>query len=135
MMPGMGYPVSAMPGQPIPGIPGQPIGSGQGRGLSRGRPRGPMRGRGAGPRGSESIVSFEKLNEMFLPNDKKNYIGESIYSKLQDRYGDNTGKITGMLLELSENDLMNALKSYEALSRKAEEAHDVLLKHLAQQTN
>ena len=102
---------------------------------NRGRPRAVGRAPVSGPPASqEPIVDFGRVKSL-QPNEQKNYIGECIYTKLLDKYEENTGKITGMLLELPQQQLMAALQNEEALSARAEDAYNVLLMHLKQMEN
>jgi len=48
-------------------------------------------------------------------------------------YPDLTGKITGMLLEIDNSDLLHMLEHHESLKSKVEEAVAVLQAHQAQQ--
>jgi len=49
-------------------------------------------------------------------------------------YPELTGKITGMLLEIDNSDLLHMLENHESLKTKLEEAVVVLQAHQAQQT-
>jgi len=49
-------------------------------------------------------------------------------------YPELTGKITGMLLEMDNSDLLHMLEHHESLKNKVEEAVAVLQAHQAQQT-
>merc|ERR1711964_623835 len=64
------------------------------------------------------------------PNEQKQMLGEKIYplvSKLVG--GDKAGKITGMLLEIDNDELLMMLESEKMLSEKVTEAVTVLAKH------
>lgn len=63
------------------------------------------------------------------PNDRKRYIGEFIFFQLRNQYRDSTGKITGMLLEMQEKELLALVQDAEALQAKGNEAMEVLKRH------
>ena len=57
---------------------------------------------------------------------QKQMIGERIHRKLTDYDSEKAAKITGMMLEMDNNDLLELLGNQEALSAKAAEADNVL---------
>ncbi|ERE71628.1 polyadenylate-binding protein 1 [Cricetulus griseus] len=62
-------------------------------------------------------------------HEQKQMIGERLYSLIQDTCAPLTGKITGMLLEMDNLELLLLLESPESLHAKAEEAVAVLRAH------
>lgn len=68
------------------------------------------------------------------PEDQKQMLGERLFPLIQRMYPDLTGKITGMLLEIDNSDLLHMLEHHESLKNKVEEAVAVLQAHQAQQT-
>ena len=63
------------------------------------------------------------------PEQQKNMIGERLYPLIHAMHPDQAGKITGMLLEMDNGELLNLLESPEALNAKIMEAISVLQMH------
>ena len=61
-----------------------------------------------------------------LPEEQKQIIGDRLYPLIQAAHPDQAAKITGMLLELDNAELLNMLESREALAAKTQEAVSVL---------
>lgn len=66
------------------------------------------------------------LNAAATEEQKKQILGESLFPLIEASQGKRAGKITGMLLEMDNNELINLLESRQALSEKIDEALDVL---------
>eukprot|EP00358_Blepharisma_japonicum_P000840 CAMPEP_0202949390 /NCGR_PEP_ID=MMETSP1395-20130829/15735_1 /ASSEMBLY_ACC=CAM_ASM_000871 /TAXON_ID=5961 /ORGANISM="Blepharisma japonicum, Strain Stock R1072" /LENGTH=345 /DNA_ID=CAMNT_0049652361 /DNA_START=619 /DNA_END=1656 /DNA_ORIENTATION=+ len=64
------------------------------------------------------------------PVHKKQMIGEAIYTELNPIFGQFTGKITGMLIEIGEPEILQILGDKSKLKAKANEALEVLKQHL-----
>lgn len=63
------------------------------------------------------------------PVNHKQLLGESLYPLIQQREPKLAGKITGMLLELDNSEIMHIIEDQSALGEKINEALDVLRKH------
>uniref|UniRef100_A0A8C5ASY9 PABP n=1 Tax=Gadus morhua TaxID=8049 RepID=A0A8C5ASY9_GADMO len=67
------------------------------------------------------------------PMDQKQLLGERLYPLIQALHPILAGKITGMLLEIDNSELLHMLESPESLHSKVEEAVAVLQAHQAQE--
>lgn len=63
-------------------------------------------------------------------NTKKQIIGEAIYNELFPIFDQFTGKITGMLIEIEQSEIVEIMKDKKKLREKANEAMLVLKQHL-----
>lgn len=67
------------------------------------------------------------------PQEQKQMLGERLFPLIQSMYPDLAGKITGMLLEIDNSELLHMLESRESLKAKVEEAVAVLQAHQAKE--
>jgi len=64
-----------------------------------------------------------------LPQEQKQMLGERLYPLIENTHPDLASKITGMLLEIDNSELLHMLESGESLKAKVEEAVAVLQAH------
>ncbi|KAG9095542.1 Protein phosphatase PP2A regulatory subunit B [Ceratobasidium sp. UAMH 11750] len=141
----MGYPQPGMmpprpryppPGQQIPGMPvpvpyagGAPPQGYPPQGYGRGAPAAP-RASGARPSGASSAAEAAGITPQALasasPMEQKQMLGEMIYLQIHQTEPDLAGKITGMLLEMDNSELLHLLDTPEAMHAKVQEAIAVL---------
>lgn len=68
------------------------------------------------------------------PQEQKQMLGERLFPLIHQMYPDMAGKITGMLLEIDNSELLHMLESRESLKAKVEEAVAVLQAHQAKES-
>ncbi|XP_041361083.1 polyadenylate-binding protein 4-like [Gigantopelta aegis] len=90
------------------------------------------------PQQSVLIPGQEPLTASMLaaapPQEQKQMLGERLFPLIQRMHPDLAGKITGMLLEIDNSELLHMLESSESLKAKVEEAVAVLQAHQAKET-
>ncbi|KAK4779070.1 hypothetical protein SAY86_006598 [Trapa natans] len=69
------------------------------------------------------------------PEQQRTMLGESLYPLVDQLEHGNAAKVTGMLLEMDQTEVLHLLESPEALKAKVEEAMEVLRNAVQQQTN
>jgi polyadenylate-binding protein len=126
------------PGGPMPGRgPGQQMR--QQGGMRQGMPpqgqmmMGHMPGQMMPPMQPQPMPLSEPLDTEAMANadpvDQKNMIGEKLYPLIYQENDKLAGKITGMLLEMDNSELLNLIEDKTALLSKIEEAMNVLKQH------
>lgn len=88
------------------------------------------------PQQSILIQGQEPLTTAMLARanlqEQKQMLGERLFPLIQNIYPDLAGKITGMLLEMENSEILHMLESREALRAKADEAIAVIQAHQSQ---
>lgn len=86
---------------------------------------------------SVNVPGQEPLTASMLaeaaPNDQKQMLGERLYPLISNMYPTEAGKITGMLLEIDNSELLHMLEHSESLKAKVDEAVAVLQAHHAKE--
>ncbi|KAL5611730.1 uncharacterized protein BROUX77_001886 [Berkeleyomyces rouxiae] len=138
--PMQGMPVNMASGPGMAGFPpnARPQG-GMGRGMGRGnQPAGnfPPANRQGPPAGTEAGVSPLQAQISAIPDpaQQKQMLGELIFPKIQAVQPDLAGKITGMLLEMENNELIRLIEDEAALKGRVDEAMAVYDEYLKTQT-
>lgn len=136
---GRGDPMQGRGGRGRGGMPpqGQP---GQGMKFNQqvrnagmpGGPPGPQQQQPQAPPSHEGALTAAALASA-TPEMQKNMIGERLYPLIHQSQPELAGKITGMLLEMDNSELLHLLESPEALGAKISEALQVLEAHQAGQ--
>jgi len=135
--PGRGPP-GPMRGYPNGGPPMQPQMQGRGNMPPPGAPprgpptnAGPRQGRGPNQRAPEPAQqNGPTITAAALasagPAEQKQMLGEALYPRIHETVPEMAGKITGMLLEMDNSELLHLLENDEALNGKVSEAIQVL---------
>ncbi|KAI8966925.1 hypothetical protein BDF20DRAFT_804757, partial [Mycotypha africana] len=75
-------------------------------------------------------LTLNDLNQL-SPEDQKQSLGERLYPLINAQEPEYAGKITGMLLEMDNAELVSLINNHHLLSSKIQEAMDALKQHLA----
>lgn len=86
--------------------------------------------RSGGPAGGQEPLTTAMLAAA-PPQEQKQMLGERLYPLIYDMHSQLAGKITGMLLEIDNAELLHMLESHDALKSKVDEAVSVLHAHQA----
>ncbi|KAI7898721.1 uncharacterized protein BX663DRAFT_523881 [Cokeromyces recurvatus] len=136
-------------GQPMPGFPPQGFAPNNNNMRPPRQPRAP-RGGAAGQRKYANQARQQPAQETAEPavdapltaaalaaappEAQKQMLGERLYPLINAQQPEFAGKITGMLLEMDNGELLNLLEDHKALETKIAEAMDVLRAHLSEAT-
>lgn len=85
--------------------------------------------------GGDSIPLNANTLATATPQDQKQIIGERLFAYVGKMYPELAGKITGMLLEIDNSELLHMIDNQESLRAKVEEAIAVLQAHSAKKAN
>jgi polyadenylate-binding protein len=95
--------------------------------LQQGRPAAPPAAAGAIPTSVPAELGLSPAQLAALPiPEQKQMLGEVIYMRIANLHPDLAGKITGMLLEMDNNELLHLLDAPDAMQAKVNEALVVL---------
>eukprot|EP00102_Acyrthosiphon_pisum_P019462 XP_016656672.1 PREDICTED: polyadenylate-binding protein 4-like [Acyrthosiphon pisum] len=107
---------------------------GEAQGMGQAQPRQPP----APVQAALHVHGQEPLTASMLasakPEDQKQMLGERLFPLIQRIYPKFTGKITGMLLEIDNSEVLHMLEHQESLKIKVQEAVAVIQAHQTQQT-
>ncbi|TPX15493.1 uncharacterized protein E0L32_004473 [Thyridium curvatum] len=128
-------PMQSMPGNMGPGMQGFPPNARQGQGRGAGGrnqnfPAGAQAGRGAAE-GASSALSAQLQSAP--PAQQKQLLGEAIFPKISAIQPSLAGKITGMLLEMDNTELLALIDNDDALKAKVDEAMGVYQEYVKAQ--
>lgn len=123
-------------GMPPMGNMGMQMGMNQGMGVPRQMAR-PMPARTmpvARPPMSQPIAQPQQQSLAMVianmsPEQAKNVVGERIYNTIIAKHPNEAAKVTGMLLEMDNSEILHLLENPDQLDAKVNEALDVLAKH------
>uniref|UniRef100_A0A2I2YIZ3 PABC domain-containing protein n=1 Tax=Gorilla gorilla gorilla TaxID=9595 RepID=A0A2I2YIZ3_GORGO len=83
------------------------------------------------PQPAVHVQGQEPLTASMLAAEQKQMLGEPLFPLIQTMHSNLAGKITGMLLEIDNSELLHMLESPESLRSKVDEAVAVLQAHHA----
>jgi len=104
---------------------------GQGMGGQPGRPMQQNQQQSVTIGGQDPLTASMLASAM--PQEQKQMLGERLFPLIQRMHNELAGKITGMLLEIDNSELLHMLESHESLKLKVEEAVAVLQAHQAKE--
>jgi len=96
------------------------------------QPQVPMQQPAVHVQGQEPLTS--SMLASAPPQEQKQMLGERLFPLIQNMHPSLAGKITGMLLEIDNSELLHMLESPESLRSKVDEAVAVLQAHQAKET-
>lgn len=87
---------------------------------------GPPPGLSTAPAGPLPISALASALASASPEQRRAMLGEQLYPLVEQMEHDHAGKVTGMLLEMDQTEVLHLLESPDALRTKVNEAMDVL---------
>ncbi|CAO3630669.1 unnamed protein product [Cunninghamella echinulata] len=75
-----------------------------------------------------SVITLDSLSSLPLESQKQ-ILGQRIYETIQTKHSEAAGKVTGMLLEMEMEDLIELVNNIDLLEERAQEAVNVLKQH------
>jgi polyadenylate-binding protein len=80
------------------------------------------------PLGELGLAVLQKLDSEVAPEDRRDYLGELLYRDITQLQVDESlaGRITGMLLELPESEILALLDDATLLQSKVDEANEII---------
>uniref|UniRef100_A0A8C5CSD5 Polyadenylate-binding protein n=1 Tax=Gadus morhua TaxID=8049 RepID=A0A8C5CSD5_GADMO len=141
-VPQVGRPILRLTSLSVPPGGAQPMGPRPSMGVAAPRAMPPYKYasgvRNPNPQGAQPAVHVqgqEPLTSSMLaaapPQEQKQMLGERLFPLIQSMHASLAGKITGMLLEIDNSELLHMLESQESLRSKVDEAVAVLQAHQA----
>ncbi|XP_075962484.1 polyadenylate-binding protein 1A-like [Anarhichas minor] len=124
---------AAAAGVPVRGVPQYKYSAGV-RNLQQhipAQPQVPMQQPAVHVQGQEPLTA--SMLAAAPPQEQKQMLGERLFPLIQNMHPSLTGKITGMLLEIDNSELLHMLESPESLRSKVDEAVAVLQAHQAKE--
>ncbi|XP_065174833.1 polyadenylate-binding protein 4-like [Sycon ciliatum] len=80
--------------------------------------------------GASSVSNLDtEMLARATPQEQKQILGERLFPKVHAIDAGNSGKITGMLLEIDNSEILHMLENPDSLEAKVDEARDVLRAH------
>lgn len=80
----------------------------------------------------QGLLTLSNLSNL-PPEEQKRVLGEQLFPMVSNLYENEAGKITGMLLELDNADVLELIENPSALQERVEEAMNVLREHAEQE--
>uniref|UniRef100_A0A8C2WHG3 Polyadenylate-binding protein n=1 Tax=Cyclopterus lumpus TaxID=8103 RepID=A0A8C2WHG3_CYCLU len=126
-------PASAAAAAPVRGVPQYKYATGVRNPQQHipAQPQVPMQQPAVHVQGQEPLTA--SMLAAALPQEQKQMLGERLFPLIQNMHPALTGKITGMLLEIDNSELLHMLESPESLRSKVDEAVAVLQAHQAKE--
>ncbi|TNN72325.1 Polyadenylate-binding protein 1 [Liparis tanakae] len=126
-------PASAAAAAPVRGVPQYKYATGVRNPQQHipAQPQVPMQQPAVHVQGQEPLTA--SMLAAALPQEQKQMLGERLFPLIQNMHPSLTGKITGMLLEIDNSELLHMLESPESLRSKVDEAVAVLQAHQAKE--